>query len=323
MTQPPVPPTQPQVRLTAASRELELEDVGPQSLLTVEGRTGVFIPIARPDPKDPASTDNLSTIVDVLARQVGSLQRENEELRAKLDAQVPTRSADDVAAAVQGSVDALASRLTQMQNPVTNFGLREFVLQSKVRVDVTPVGTLGLRFVQPGEDVEPEALSTLSVTIVPVPKPQPEPGTASPAPGRGPDLVALGFDAPAIQTLHANHVSTAGDLATLGTRASATAALSAMLGVDREELASRIALAGLLTLPAVDADRAAVLGAAGLTTTLVIANASPEEVVARFTAAATGSAVPGMRGDDGWRPSRELAAQWVATAQALESRRTQ
>jgi hypothetical protein len=275
----------PEVRLEALTHDIELEDVGPQQLVTIDGRTGVFIPIARPDPADPQSTDNLQVIVDVLARQVSALQRENAELRAKL-ADRPGRSADDIAAAVQRSVDVLQDRLTQMQNPVTNFGLREFSLQSKVHVDVTPVGTLDLQFVRPGEEVAPEALSTLSVTIVPVPKPQPEPGSPTPAPQPGPALAALGFDERAQHTLRASHVNTAGDLATLGTRVSATATLSAMLGIERDELADRIALAGLLTLPGVDLDRAAVLAAAGYRDTAAVAAANAGELAGRYADAA-------------------------------------
>src|SRR5207253_3792009 len=117
--------------------------------------------------------------------------------------------------------------------------------------------------------------------------------------------------------LRASHVNTAGDLAAIGTRVSATAALGAMLEMDRAELARRIALAGLLTLPGVDLARAAVLRAAGFADPAAVSAADPADLVARYGAAA------GSRdGDDGWRPAPDLAAQWVVTAAALEARRT-
>jgi hypothetical protein len=305
----------PNLEVTATSRLIELDDVAPQRLVTIEGRLGLFTPFEGEDPK--ASTDNLTEIVDVLRRRVEQLQETNAQLEAKLDA-TPPRSADDVAAAIAASVDTLQSRLGQMDNAVTNFGLREFSLQSKVRVDVTPLGTLGFHFVQPGDLLPPEALSTLSVTLVPVPKEPAPPGEAAAAQTTaGADLHQLGFSRPDVELLHAQHVDTAADLASIGTRASATATLSAMLGTDRQVLGDRIALGALTTLPSVDLARAGVLTAAGLGSTGLLAAAEPEAVVQQFAVAAAGSS-----SDQGWRPSVELAEQWVATAAALERRRS-
>ena len=60
-----------------------------------------------------------------------------------------------------------------MDNPVSNFAVREFQLEAKVHVDITPLGTVGFRFVEPGDAVDAAALSTLNIAVVPVPKPVP------------------------------------------------------------------------------------------------------------------------------------------------------
>ena len=304
--------SRPSLDLAAVNRTIELDDVAPQRLVTVDGRLGLFTPVEGDDAK--ASTDNLSEIVDVLRRQVEQLQQKNADLTAEIEA-IPPRSADDVAAAIAASVDSLQGRLGQMDNAVTNFGLREFSLQSKVRVDVTALGTLGFHFVQPGDQLPAEALSTLSVTLVPVPKEQPLDPAAGPTTA-GADLHDLGFSQPDIALLRSQHVNTAAELASVGTPASATATLASMLGTDRVDLADRIAQATLTTLPELDLARAAVLRSTGLGTVAALAASTPDAVAEQYAAAADAVA-----GDDGWRPSREVAAGWVATAAAVERRR--
>jgi hypothetical protein len=302
------------LEVTARLPNVTFEPIAPQQIIKVKGRTGVFTPIAVDDATQPRSTENLLKMLDVLRRQVVQLQDENAKLRAQI-ASTPPRSADDVATAIQRSVDSLQSKLLEMDNPVTNFALREFSLESRVRIDVTELGTLGFHFVQPDEQVNASSLSTLSVTLAPVPK-QPEPGEVI-VTQPGPAIDSLpGLTPKQAATLRANHVHTARDLVTVATRASATAALTGLLGVDRRTLGRHLKLAALLTLPSVDVDRAEVLAGARLGTVAAIAAAQPDRIVDRYATAAAK-----LARDDGWRPSLELAAQWVATAQALEAQR--
>lgn len=303
------PPPQPVVRVTPSGR-LDFERVAPDQIVTVGGRPGIFTPLVGVDPTDVPSTDNLEQVIDLLRQQIARLQSENADLAAKLaQAQSQATSGDDLAAAMQHSLDTLQERLADMGNATSNFAVREFSLESKVLVDVTALGTIGFRYVQPGDDVNPAALSTLSITVVPVPKPatDPTPGAAEP----GVEAID-GLTADQATTLRAAHVTTVNAFWRAATQATTTASLVSMLGIDRDTLGRYTMLAGLLMVPGLDRLKAAVLYDAGIINAATLAAAEPDELVHSYTRAVT------LRpDDDGFRPTTEQAAEWIAAAARL------
>ncbi|HYR12361.1 MAG TPA: hypothetical protein VEQ60_31530, partial [Longimicrobium sp.] len=80
------------------------------------------------------------------------------------------REPDDFASAVSHSLDTLQTRLAGLSNPLTDFAVREFSIDARVAVNVTPLGTVEYRFIRPGETVAPAAVSNVSMKVVPVPK---------------------------------------------------------------------------------------------------------------------------------------------------------
>ena len=173
-------PTKPVATLSSSSR-LTIERLSTDQIVTVDGRVGLFTPLTAGAGTDPTSTDNLQAVVDVLRKQVADLQSTNAGLTAQLAAvSEASTSSDEFASGVQHSLDVLQDKLATMENSVSTFAVREFSMQSKVLVDVSDLGTIGLRFVKPGEDVESTSLSTVSITVVPLPK------EAAPASGTAP-----------------------------------------------------------------------------------------------------------------------------------------
>jgi hypothetical protein len=99
------------------------------------------------------------------------LRSDNLQLRGRIDTLTQRPSApDDFASAIQQSVDELQQRMANMKNAMSNFAVRELKLDASVFVQVSPVGSIEYRFVQPGDNIEAAAVSRLSLDIVPVPR---------------------------------------------------------------------------------------------------------------------------------------------------------
>lgn len=295
--------------------KLQLQRVGADRIVTIDGKAGLFTPFVGADPADTKSTANLEEVVDALRAQVAQLQSANADLGAKLDElSQPSRSADDLATGVQHALDGLQSQLATMANPTSNFAVREFTLESKVHVDVTALGTIGFKFVQPGEQVNAAALSTVSLTVVPLPKPVVDPDVVpvAPVPADAPIESIDGLTAPQVSALRAAHVTTASSFQQVATRATATATLVNLLGVDRDALGRFTLLAGLLTVPGLDRQKAAVLYDAGITDVASLADAVPAALVKAYAKAAKA-----RKDDDGFRPSVDDATAWIAAAKGL------
>jgi Domain of unknown function (DUF4332) len=292
---------------------LDLHRVGADQIVEIDGRPGLFTPFVGADPKDAPSTDNLAQVVDVLRGEVGRLQAENADLAGRLaDLSAQSRASDDVAAALQHSLDVLQQNLATMDNPVSNFAVREFQLESKVHVDVTELGTVGYRFAQPGEQLDPGTLSTLRIMVVPVPKPVPDETAAPDAPSLAGVEAIDGLTEPQIAALRSAHVTSAATFERVATRATTTASLISLLGTDRDALGRFVMLAGLLALPGVDRLKAAVLYDAGITDVATLAAAAPADVVRRYAKAAKPRA-----DDDGFRPTKDDATAWITAAHRL------
>jgi|GEM_PF-2247839 len=267
---------------------LSLVQIGKQSVVTVGGITGVFTPLTTGAGK-PLGDDerkNLLQIIEQLKREVSEVQSRNLKLESDL-ATLRERpsAADDFAGGVQQSLDELQQRMANMRNTTSNFAVREFKLEASVFVQVTPLGSVEYRFVQPGENAPPQALSKLSLQVVPVPKDslagvftgnlfQPEvPVAALP-----------GVSADAARKIESAGVFTLGEFLQVGTRARAQAYLSALLGVERQRLALWSQQALLMTLRGVNGAAALVLIEAGLSSFEALSQQAPDALVAAYEA---------------------------------------
>ncbi|HMC15476.1 MAG TPA: DUF4332 domain-containing protein [Albitalea sp.] len=245
----------------------KLTRVGSDSIVTVDGVRGVFTPVGAKDGQPLGSDErkNLQTVIDELRKEVGRLQSDTLQLAVELAALRERPSApDDFASAVQQSLDEVQQRMATMRNSMSNFAVREFKLEADVFVQVSPLGSIEYRFVQPGDNINPTALSKLSLHLVPVPKNnlagvwtpnffQPELGLAG-----LPDLQPT-----QLQRLEAAGLFSIGELLQIGTRARAQAYLEALLGTERKRLALWAQQAALMTLRGVNGGAAMVLIDAG------------------------------------------------------------
>jgi len=204
-------------------------------------------------------------VIDELRKEVGRLQSESLQLSSDLSVLRDRPSApDDFATAVQQSLDELQQRMATMRNSMSNFAIRDFKLEADVFVQVSPLGNIEYRFVQPGDNVNATALSKLSLQLVPVPKNdlagvwtrnlfQPETSLAA-LPGLQPEQ---------LQRLEGAGLYSIGEFLQVGTRARAQAHLEALLETDRKRLSLWAQQAALMTLRGVNGAAALVLIEAG------------------------------------------------------------
>ncbi|HEX8276753.1 MAG TPA: DUF4332 domain-containing protein [Longimicrobiaceae bacterium] len=220
-----------------------------------------------------------------LAQQVADLTTRNEELQARLKTKITrsSRMPDDFASAVGHSIDAIQSRLAGLSNPVTDFAVREFSIDAKVAVNITSMGTVEYRFIEPGESIDPAAISNLSMTVVPVPK-QSAAGAWVPTeftPTVGVEEIP-GVGRQMRTRLNEQGIFTVADLVHAGSRVRSSVDLAALVEVDRARLAEWLAHAELLTIRDIDGGMSGVLYEIGIRTLDALAAAQPEELAARF-----------------------------------------
>ncbi|MBP7641118.1 MAG: DUF4332 domain-containing protein, partial [Thauera sp.] len=169
----PIDPKDP--RIAAASLldprlidAMEFKPVGSSSLVNLDGRLGVFTPVADGD----SGADNTEAVIAALRKELTRLESENAALRRQL-AEVEAarkRSPDDFASAVAHTLDTLQHKLAQTTNPVSRFAVREVAIDAQVTVDVSPLGTLEYRFVRPEDNIDPSKLSRIRLDLVPLPR---------------------------------------------------------------------------------------------------------------------------------------------------------
>ena len=263
---------------------LGLFRTGEERIITVDGKHGLFTPLASEAEDGQPGMDQL---VVLLRNELTSLREENLQLKQQLQKVLerPPRSPDDFATAVSHSVDNLQQRLSDMHNPVSNFAVREMSIETNVHVDVTPLGTIDYRFVQPGDNVEPHKLSKLKLTLCPIPK---EPADVVP---RGPDFTPM-HDVADIQgvgetwrrRLNEHNIYTVSDLLRAGSRARSKVELEALLDVDRQRLGEWLAHADLLTLKDIDGRNAEVLSAIGIKSLAELGVADPQQTTENYNA---------------------------------------
>jgi predicted flap endonuclease-1-like 5' DNA nuclease len=195
------------------------------------------------------------------------------------------REPDDFASAVSHSLDTLQMRLAGLSNPLTDFAVREFSIDARVSVNVTPLGTVEYRFIQPGEAVEPAAVSNVKMTVVPVPK-QTQAGSWTPVeftPTAGVEEIR-GIGKRLRQQLNDEGIYTVGDLLHAGGRVRGSVELASLLEVDRYRVDEWLAHAQLLTIRDIDGRIAGVLYEIDVRGLAALADHDPAELAAKFNA---------------------------------------
>jgi predicted flap endonuclease-1-like 5' DNA nuclease len=281
----------------------------------------VGMPLVGGEPPAGAATQSLATVyssepydtIDLLQRQVGDLQLANTALRGQLvtlqeqDLRAREeivalkqtviqlrekleggraragREPDDFASAVSHSLDTLQSRLSGLSNPLTDFAVREFSIDAKVAVNVTQLGTVEYRFIQPGEAVEEAAISNVKMTVVPVPK-QTQAGSWSPVdftPTADVEEIR-GIGKRLRQELRDQGIYTVGDLLHAAGRVRGSVELASMLQVERYRVEEWLGHAQLLTVRGIDGRIAGVLWELGVRSLEQLAAQDPAELSAHF-----------------------------------------
>lgn len=281
----PIDPKDP--RIAAASLldprlvdAMAFKPVGSSSLVNLDGRLGVFTPVADGD----SGADNTEAVIAAMRKELSRLESENAALRRQL-AEVEAarkRSPDDFASAVAHTLDTLQNKLAQTTNPVSRFAVREVAIDAQVTVDVSSLGTLEYRFVRPEDDIDPSKSSRIRLDLVPLPR---EDAGLSTGPEFSPyagveDIIGVGETWRG--ALNRQQIYTINDLLVAGSRLKSSAELSALVGIDRERLAEWIGHAELLSVRAIDPRAADVLWAVGMRDLATLAGASAEEVAAKY-----------------------------------------
>lgn len=276
--------------------------LGSQTVRTIDGVVGVFTPVAVEGAEStPEGQAALQAIIDRLTQEIAALRQANIELQGRIDQLLaPAKSPDDLAAALQRTVDRLQSELASLSNPVSNFAVKDFRLETSLTVAITPLGTLEYRLLQPGSNVDPGSISKLTISLVPIEKQRPD-GTFSSLlfqPNKELDL--LGMNDGLRQTLAENHIFTIGDFRSAAMRAQVRTLLLASNTTTQEELALLQARAELMLLAGLDRT---------IADTLLAANIDGLQALARSTPEGLQLILPGVE--------RTQLSQWVTAAQAF------
>lgn len=288
-----------------------------ENIIIHEGKTGVFTPIVDNIVDDTSSTEQ---VLLALRRELLSVKQENLQLKQKMkDMEVlQKRTPDDFASAVSHSLDSLQTRLSQMKNPLSNFAVREMSIEAQVQVDVTPLGTIDYRFVQPGDDVPAHLLSKINLTLSPVPK-SVEAATWTQADFTPMHDVAdiQGIGETYRKKLQQRNIYTVSDLLNAGTRARARVELESVLGVDRERMADWLAHAELLTVKELDGRNAEILHEISVKSLDDLAGQEAVALVGSYNAQVE------KRGQASHKPiSEDQAARWIKAAKLYVGKRT-
>jgi hypothetical protein len=238
--------------------------------------------------------------IERLTKEIGALQQSNLALQDQVGRAIaPPKSPDDVAAALQRTVDGLQTKLASLSNPISNFAVKEFRLETNLTVSITDLGTLEYRLLQPGANVDPNSISKLTLSLVPIEKQVPQ-GTFAPLafePQK--ELAAIGVGDDLRQLLEENHIFTIGEFRSAAMRVPVRASLVASGKTTQQELAQLQALAELALLSGVDV---------AIAKSLIAAKIDSLQAVARSTADGLMLIVDVERAD---------AERWIAAAQSF------
>lgn len=283
------------------------------SLVNVNGKYGLFTPIATEESQE-VSKDNLEQVIQSLRESITSLQSDNQHLKKQVDelSKAQYRTPDDFATAISHSVDSLQHKLYDTRNPVSRFAMREFKIEAKVHVELTPLGTVAYRFLKPEEKVDPQRLTTLEMSLVPIPK-----ETSDLDPSAFTPFVDIeeinGIGEVYQRKLNEQQIFSINDLLTAGTRVRSRVELAALLQVDRDKLALWINQAELLTIKAIDGRKAEVLHLIGIDTLAQLAAETADTLTPRFN-----DKVQALDRANLKPVETEEVSQWIAAAQAFQ-----
>ncbi|MEA2338478.1 MAG: hypothetical protein QOE82_2485 [Thermoanaerobaculia bacterium] len=251
--------------------------VAPPSLRTIDGFVGVFTPLGTHGSESPETNKNLEQIIDRLTTELVAARQTNLELQHRIDQILaPAKSPDDLATALRTTVDGLQNELSSLSNPISNFAVKDFRLETSVAVGITPLGKIEYRLIQPGANVDPSAVSKLTLSLVPVEK---RLAAGSMPPGLfepNKDLSVLGMGDPLRQVLEENHIFTIGDFRSTAMRAQVRTSLVALQVTSQQEIALLQARAELMLLTGIDRTIADTLIAAHIDSLALLARAKPE-----------------------------------------------
>lgn len=254
-------------------------------IVVVEGKKGVFVPLAGANLTEDRSVDVLVKMIELL--QSALVERECEVLVLKeriAELAAPPQSPDDFSAAIQSTVDSLQNELSRLSNPIANFAVKEFKIDTRVGVRITPLGTVEYRFAGPGERVKKASQSLLSLTLVPVEKAHEcdEDLLRFLAPFRPIAQIAeLADKYPSAQDyLEANHVYTIGEFLRAGGRVKIQARIAAAVHVDAKTLERWLETAEMLLVKDLDYGLVVQLQRAGIHGMGGLQSADAEETVA-------------------------------------------
>ncbi len=263
--------------LTRTFSPTGLVPLAPPKLISRDGFVGVFTPIAEQGAASAQGTDNLREIVDRLTKELGSAQQKNIELQSRLEKMLaPATSSDDLASALQRTVNRLQNELASLSNPVSNFAVKDFRLETSLSVGVTELGSVEFRLLQPGATVDPAAISKLTLSLVPIEKQRVDGTFASSLFEPDKELAAIGVSAPLREMLERNHIFTVGEFRTAAMRAQVRTLLLASQRTTQAELARLQARAELVLLAGVDRATADALIDANIDSLRALGSCSPE-----------------------------------------------
>lgn len=262
-----------------------LRKLASENIINVDGNYGLFTPLTNGQDNEVTIKRNLEEIVEVMRQELAAVKAQNTELIDKLRrvTQKPARTPDDFVTAIQHSVDSLQSKLSTMKNPISDFVVSEFNLDTRVFIDVSPFGTIDYRFVQPGDNVDPVLTSRLTLKIQPVPK-QTQTGSfdrANFTPFVDIDEIQ-GIGDAYKEKLKTQNIYTVSDLLHAGTRVRSRVELASMLGVEQRRLGEWLGHAELMTVKHIDGRAAEVLYEIGITNLETLATTPSNELLEKY-----------------------------------------
>lgn len=283
-------------------------------LIQHEGKQGLFTPLTNPE--DPGlSETNLQQLMLSMREEIKHLQLENLDLRQRVDAErlKRRRTPDDFATAISHSVDSLQTRLHEMKNPVSRFAVKELELNVSLHAEVTELGTVEYRFIQPEEDIDSKRLTQMKLNLVPVPR---DTDTGS---WRAPDFTPF-TDLEEIQgigeayqhKLKEHNLYTISDLLTAGTRVRSKAELASLLEVDHQRLSQWLSHAELMTVKEIDGRSAEVLHDIGVDHLETLAGREAKELAQTYNKRVKKVGHGTLKNID-----ETTAEKWISTARAF------
>jgi hypothetical protein len=260
-------------------------------IVVVDGKKGIFIPLDAADLTGGRPAGELAKMIEALQSVLVEKERELLGFKERIaELSAPPQSPDDFSAALQSTVDSLQTELSRLSNPIANFAIKEFKIDTRVGVKITSLGTIEYRFAGPGERVSAESQSQLSLTLVPVEKADQSSKDLDRflAPLRPIAQIAdlakkvISKDLSAQNYFEANHIYTIGEFLRVGSRANIQARIVAATQIDSKTLGRWLDIAELLLIKDLDYPMITQMQEAGINGMRGLQNADAEKTVAKL-----------------------------------------